>query len=240
MRHTTTVSSVPARLRQSFLARQAPNLVSPSERHASHISLCAAGSRAQTRAQIAGADAGERGLYNDPRDSRVDAGDVAWVTSDDCMLAPSGAQHDVYVNDVIMTGTRAHQPDASGDAQRHDRYVDVGRLEQPGESNLTRAPPGLSDRLSRNTNGSAPSPGGFQPGLHGYRLGRLVQRQKGPGIEREPGCRRPVQPAILPLGLAGPVRPTWSSSASTCRWVSSGTGVSARQAARISSRRSRS
>jgi hypothetical protein len=199
------------------------------------------GSRAQTRAQIAGADRGcPTGLYNDPGDGRVDAGDVARVASDDCMLPLSSAQHDVHVNDVIMTAACAHQPHASGHAQRHDRDVNVGRLEQPGESNLTRAPPGLRDYLGRDADGSAPSPGSFQAGLHCYRLGRLVQRQKGPGIEREPGRRRAVQPAILPLGLADPVRPTWSSSASTCRRVSSGTGVSSRQAARISSRRSRS
>jgi hypothetical protein len=48
------------------------------------------------------------------------------------MLPLSGTKHDVHVNDVVVTGSRAHQPDASGHAQRHDRDSYVGRLEQPG------------------------------------------------------------------------------------------------------------
>jgi hypothetical protein len=44
-----------------------------------------------------------------------------------------------------MVSVRAHQPDAPRHARRHDRDVEVGRLEQPGETGLARTAPGLCD-----------------------------------------------------------------------------------------------
>jgi len=76
---------------------------------------------------------------------RVNPGDVVGVAGDDGVTTLPGAEHDVYVNYVVMVSVRAHRPDAPRHTQRHDRDVDAGRLEQPGETSLARTAPRLCD-----------------------------------------------------------------------------------------------
>jgi hypothetical protein len=45
----------------------------------------------------------------------------------------SGAEYDEGVDEIIVVTLCAHQPDSAGHAERHDRDVDVRRLEQPTE-----------------------------------------------------------------------------------------------------------
>jgi hypothetical protein len=47
-------------------------------------------------------------LDEDSRDRGVDAGDVAGVAGDDGVLTLPGAEHDVYVHDIIVVGVCAH------------------------------------------------------------------------------------------------------------------------------------
>ena len=171
---------------------------------------------------------------------RVDLADVVGIAGDDGVVTLPGAEHNVYVDNVVMVRVRADQPDAPRHAQRHDRDVDAGRLEQPGETGLAGTAPCLCDNFGRNADSSPASPGLIQSWLHGHGLAGVVEREKRPSVQREPGRRARAHPASLSPLPGAPVSPAWSSSASICRWTSSGTGVSARQAARMSSRFSRS
>src|SRR5260370_17659242 len=96
------------------------------------------------------------------------------VAGDDGVMTLPGAEHDMYVNYVVMVGVRAHQPDAPRHAQRHDRDVDAGRLEQAGETGLARTAPCLCDDFGRDADGSAAPPGLIQSSLHGSALTTVV------------------------------------------------------------------
>jgi hypothetical protein len=97
-------------------------------------------------------------LDEDSWHCRVDPGNVVRVAGDDGVLTLPGAEHDVYVDDVIMVNVRTYQPGAPRHTQRHDRDIDAGRLEQPGQTSLARTAPGLGDDLSRNADCSAVPP----------------------------------------------------------------------------------
>lgn len=47
-------------------------------------------------------------LDEDSRDRGVDAGDVAGLAGDDGVVTLPGAEHDVYVHDIIVVGVCAH------------------------------------------------------------------------------------------------------------------------------------
>jgi hypothetical protein len=110
------------------------------------------------------------------RHRRVDASDVAGVACDDGVMTLPSAEHDVDVHDVIVVSVRAHQPDAAGHAERHDRDVDVRRFEQPCEAGLARAAPRLRDDFGGDADGSAAPPRRRQACLHGEGLGGVVKR----------------------------------------------------------------
>jgi len=171
---------------------------------------------------------------------RVDPGNVVGVAGDDGMTTLPGAEHDMYVNDVVMVSVRTHQPDAPRHAQRHDRDVDARRPEQPGETGLARTAPCLCDDFGRDADSSPAPSSRVQSCLHRNGLARLIERKKRASVESEPRRRSRAHPASLSSPPVRPASPASSSSASTCRWTSSGTGVSSRQAVRMSSRDSRS
>ena len=52
-------------------------------------------------------------LDENPWHYRVDPGNVAGIAGHDGMTTLPGAEHDMYVNYVVMVSLRAHQPDAA-------------------------------------------------------------------------------------------------------------------------------
>jgi len=150
-------------------------------------------------------------LDDDSWHGRVDAGNVAGVAGDDGVMTLPGAEHDVHVHDITMVSARAHQPDATGHAERHDRDVDVTSCQEPRKAGLARAAPRLRDDFSGDADGPAAPPGRLQARLHGHRLGRVVERKERAGVERQPGSCGHAYPAILPLRGAWSASPAWSA-----------------------------
>ncbi len=56
---------------------------------------------------------------------RVDPSNVVGVSGDDGVTTLPGAEHDMYINYVVVVGIRTHQPDAPRQTQRHDSDVDA-------------------------------------------------------------------------------------------------------------------
>jgi len=139
---------------------------------------------------------------------RVDPGDIVGVAGDDGVTALPGAEHDMDVNYVVMVNLRAHQPDTPRHAQRHDRDVDTGRPEQPGQTGLARTAPRLRDDFGRDADTSPAPPSLVQSSLHDYGLARVVEREKRAGVEREPVRRSRVHLAGLSLSPGRSVSPT--------------------------------
>jgi len=175
-------------------------------------------------------------LRADQRQRGVDTRDVIRIAGDHRVATVSGAQRDVHVDDIGVTCRGADGADNSGHAQSHDRNVDVGRLDQPGQANLPRSAPGLRGDSDRDADRRAAPPRLGQPGLHDDGLAWVIKGQEGSGVESESNRRRRAHPAIRERRLAGAARPTSANSASTCACTSLGTGVSARHWARSSSR----
>jgi hypothetical protein len=84
-----------------------------------------------------------------------------------------GAEDDVDVHDVIVVSVRAHQPDATGDAERHDRDVDIGRSEQRARR-AWREPRHACATTSAGM--QMVPPRRLQPCLHGDGFGGVAKR----------------------------------------------------------------
>src|SRR5215472_2223957 len=98
------------------------------------------------------------------------------------MMSFPGAQRRMHVDDVVMTAERAHQPDSARDVRRHEGYIDVPRLQQPRQPDLTGTPPCLRDSADGNAD-STPAPQRLvQAGLHGDGLSGVVEREKRTGV----------------------------------------------------------
>ena len=71
------------------------------------------------------------------------------------MAALFRTERHVNVDDVIVTGARAQQAYAARDIRRHDGDVDVSRLQQASQADLTGATPGLRNGPDRDTDGAS-------------------------------------------------------------------------------------
>lgn len=116
-------------------------------------------------------------LDDNARQRWVDARNVTRVAGDNGVMALPGAEHDVDINDVTVPGVRAHKPDCPGYGQRHDGEVDVGRFEQPGQADLARGAPRLSDRFGRDAYAATAPPGLIQACLHDNSLAGVIERE---------------------------------------------------------------
>jgi hypothetical protein len=87
------------------------------------------------------------------------------------------------VNDIAMAGGRTEQPNTSGDVQIHDGNLDVKRLDQTSQTDLTRTAPGLCNHARWDTQGSATMPQLVNAGLHELRFCRLIQGEERTCIE---------------------------------------------------------
>jgi hypothetical protein len=86
------------------------------------------------------------------------------------MSAFPSAQDEMDVNDIVMAGGRTDEPNASGDAQVHDRNLDIKRLDQTCQTDLPRAAPGLCYHARWDTQRSAAMPQLVNAGLHQVRF----------------------------------------------------------------------
>jgi hypothetical protein len=68
------------------------------------------------------------------------------------------AQRDMHVNDIVMSTCRAHEANASGNVQVHDRDLGIKREDETREMNLLRAAPSLSYDPSGDTQCSSAIP----------------------------------------------------------------------------------
>ena len=123
-----------------------------------------------------------------------------------CLRSP-GAQHHVDVDYVVVATACAQQPHTARDIRRHDGDVDIPRLQQPGQPDLAGTAPRLRDRSDRNADRTPTPDGLFQPGLHGDRLGRMIEREKRAGVEGQSGGAFGRHPASLSSRPGVPVRP---------------------------------
>src|SRR5260221_2643121 len=142
----------------------------------------------------------------------VDTQHVIRVAGGDGVPALPGAERHMNVNDIVVAAASAQQSYAARDVRRHDGDVDVPRLQQPDQADLTGTAPRLRDGANGNADGTPAPQGLIQAGLHGDRLARVIKRKKRTGVEGESGCRARRHPASLSSRLGWPVRPTRSSS----------------------------
>lgn len=117
------------------------------------------------------------------------------------------AQSDVHIDDIVMSTCRAQVANASGNVQIHDSDLDIQRIDETSQPDLSRAAPGLCDHACRNTQRSSAMPELFDAELHHWSLSSLIHSEECAGVESETRDLAACHPAIRSSWSLGWTRP---------------------------------
>jgi hypothetical protein len=127
----------------------------------------------------------------------------------------TGAQSDMYVNDMVMSPCRTQEADASGNVKIHYCDLDIRRIEETSQPDLPWAAPSLCNHRRWDTQRPSALPELFDAELHHLSFRLLIDSEERAGVESKTSDPRTSHPAIRSPWSPGWPSPIRSNSAST-------------------------